>query len=207
MSSEEFVIDASGTLDDSDSESDAELPTYQLPLFKKYLYDRIVEAHNRETVQQQVDPNGNVDTFTESSKSRLVHQKKIMEDSLAENDKKSVVAMPEFETMEKVPTFLSRRQSRKLRMKEKAKTKGFHWYNMRAPELKEEQKNDLMVVQMRQALNKKHFYKRSGRKTNPKYFEIGTYAEAPIDFYSSRIPKKQRKKTLVEEVMADMEFS
>lgn len=36
--------------------------------------------------------------------------------------------------------------------------------------------------------------------------KVGTYEESPLDFYSSRLPKKQRKRTLVEELMADAEF-
>ena len=30
--------------------------------------------------------------------------------------------------------------------------------------------------------------------------------DSPLEFYSGRIPKKERKKTLVEELMADAEF-
>ena len=30
--------------------------------------------------------------------------------------------------------------------------------------------------------------------------------DSPIDFYHSRIPKKQRKKTIVEELLADAQF-
>lgn len=30
--------------------------------------------------------------------------------------------------------------------------------------------------------------------------------DSPLDFYSSRIPKKERKRTIVEELLADAEF-
>lgn len=48
---------------------------------------------------------------------------------------------------------------------------------MKAPEMTEETKNDLTVVQMRKALDPKHFYKRSASRpdANPKYFEVGIY--------------------------------
>ena len=36
--------------------------------------------------------------------------------------------------------------------------------------------------------------------------QFGQVVEAPADFYSSRIPKKQRKSTMVEELLADAEF-
>lgn len=40
----------------------------------------------------------------------------------------------------------------------------------------------------------------------PLVFQIGQVIESPADFYHSRIPKKQRKKTLVDELLADAEF-
>lgn len=55
--------------------------------------------------------------------------------------------------------------------REKTKTKGFNWYEMKTREMTEEMKNDLSVVQMRKALDPKHFYKRSA-DTTPKYFEV-----------------------------------
>ena len=36
--------------------------------------------------------------------------------------------------------------------------------------------------------------------------QMGRVVEGPADFYHSRIPKKQRKATLVDELMADAEF-
>ena len=41
------------------------------------------------------------------------------------------------------------------------------------------------------------------RKNLPKYFQTGTIVENAADFYSGRVPKKQRKKSLVEELLAD----
>lgn len=46
---------------------------------------------------------------------------------------------------------------------------------MKAPEITEELKNDIQVVQMRSALDPKHFYKRNEMKTIPKYFEVSSY--------------------------------
>lgn len=43
---------------------------------------------------------------------------------------------------------------------------------MKAPEVTEELKNDIQVVQMRSALDPKHFYKRNEMKAIPKYFEV-----------------------------------
>lgn len=59
-----------------------------------------------------------------------------------------------------------------LLQKEREKTKGFDWYNMAAPEMTDEKQNDLLVLKMRQALDPKHFYKRSASTTNPKFFQV-----------------------------------
>lgn len=36
--------------------------------------------------------------------------------------------------------------------------------------------------------------------------QVGTVVDSPADFYHSHIPKKQRKRTMVEELLADAEF-
>lgn len=207
-----FIVDASRHLE-SDSESDAEILPFVLPVFNKYKSSELeCFKEGGPVIGSRCDilPNDvyvNVYPDTESPRERLIHQKHTLKSSLDECDKKNVASKLGFETLEQLPAFQSRRQLKKLGMREKEKTKGFHWYNMSAPEMTDEKKNDLMVVQMRQALDPKHFYKRSTTtKTQPKYFEVGTYVESPVDFYSSRLPKKERKKTLVEELMADMEF-
>lgn len=212
MSSDGFVIDASRDDSTSGSESEFDVPQFKLTAFHKYNLPKSGNSENKESClkNRESERNGvyvNVYPDGQDVQSRIALQKKTLQNCIKEVEKKSV-AKPGFETLECVPTFLSRRQNRKLGMKSKAKTKGFGWYNMQAPEMTDEMKNDLTVVQMRKALDPKHFYKRSALKkdSNPKYFEVGTYEESPLDFYCSRLPKKQRKKTLVEELMADAEF-
>lgn len=39
----------------------------------------------------------------------------------------------------------------------------------------------------------------------PKYFQLAEVVDSPVDFYSSRVPKKQRKRTMAEEIMHDEE--
>lgn len=36
--------------------------------------------------------------------------------------------------------------------------------------------------------------------------QVGTVVDNPVDFYHSRVPKKDRKRTMVEELLADAEF-
>ncbi|KFU96442.1 Deoxynucleotidyltransferase terminal-interacting protein 2, partial [Chaetura pelagica] len=119
---------------------------------------------------------------------------------------KSVIT-PDFEKKECVPPFReSLHQLKKQRRAEREKTTGDGWFGMKAPEITSELKNDLKVLKMRAALDPKHFYKKNDRDGLPKYFQVGTVVDSPIDFYHSRIPKKQRKRTIVEELLADSEF-
>ncbi|NXV03174.1 TDIF2 protein, partial [Cettia cetti] len=119
---------------------------------------------------------------------------------------KSVIT-PDFERKECVPPYReSLHQLKKQRRAEREKTTGDGWFGMKAPEITSELKNDLKVLKMRASLDPKHFYKKNDRDGLPKYFQVGTVVDAPIDFYHSRIPKKQRKRTIVEELLADSEF-
>ncbi|KAG7487779.1 hypothetical protein MATL_G00027140 [Megalops atlanticus] len=120
--------------------------------------------------------------------------------------KKSVIG-PDFEKKDSVPPYKESKQAMKLKRKEeREKTTGDGWFNMKAPELTEELKNDLKVLKMRAAMDPKRFYKKNDRDGFPKYFQVGTVVDSPVDFYHSRIPKKQRKRTMVEELLADAEF-
>ncbi|NWR55888.1 TDIF2 protein, partial [Bucorvus abyssinicus] len=119
---------------------------------------------------------------------------------------KSVIT-PDFEKKECVPPFReSLHQLKKQRRAEREKTTGDGWFGMKAPEITSELKNDLKVLKMRASLDPKRFYKKNDRDGLPKYFQVGTVVDSPIDFYHSRIPKKQRKRTIVEELLADSEF-
>ncbi|KAH0557259.1 deoxynucleotidyltransferase terminal-interacting protein 2 [Cotesia glomerata] len=121
--------------------------------------------------------------------------------------KKSVV-QPGFEKLESIPRYdESRRRLAIQRKKEREKTKGAKWFNMPAPEMTAEVRHDLQVIQMRSALDPKRFYKKNDIKALPKYFRIGKVVDSPLDYYSGRLSNKERKKTLVDELMADAEFA
>lgn len=89
---------------------------------------------------------------------------------------------------------------------ERSKTKGGSWFNMPATEVTEEIENDLKILQMRSVLDPKHFYKKNDLKVLPKYFQIGTVQHSHLDYFNERGTKKNKKKSLVEELLADAEF-
>ncbi|KAJ7986602.1 hypothetical protein DPEC_G00341580 [Dallia pectoralis] len=120
--------------------------------------------------------------------------------------KKSVIG-PEFEKKDAVPPYMESKHNAKLKRKEeREKTTGTGWFNMRAPEMTEELKGDLKALKMRGAMDPKRFYKKNDRDGFPKYFQVATVVDNPVDFYHSRLPKKERKRTIVEELLADAEF-
>lgn len=96
-----------------------------------------------------------------------------------------------------------RRALKRERKAEREKTLGKNWYGMRAPDKDDPVRKDFELIQMRGVLDPKRFYKHQDRKAVPKYFQMGTVMDEGTDFYGSRLTKKQRKSTLVEELMAD----
>lgn len=113
-----------------------------------------------------------------------------------------------FEKLEAVPPYeLSTKLLKAKRRKERSKTKGKDWFNMGAPELTPEVKHDLQVIRMRSVLDPKRFYKKNDLKTLPRYFQIGKVIDSHLDYYSGRLTKKERKKTIVDELMTDAQFS
>uniref|UniRef100_A0A0A9BDK8 Fcf2 pre-rRNA processing C-terminal domain-containing protein n=1 Tax=Arundo donax TaxID=35708 RepID=A0A0A9BDK8_ARUDO len=50
---------------------------------------------------------------------------------------------------------------------------------------------------------KRHFKRAGKSKALPKYFQVGTVIEPATEFFSSRLTKKERKTTLVDELLSD----
>ncbi|KAJ4943606.1 hypothetical protein JOQ06_006105 [Pogonophryne albipinna] len=129
-------------------------------------------------------------------------EKKIQDEVM----KKSAMG-PDFEKNDAVPPYSESKKATKLKNRtEREKSTGAGWFNMKAPELTQELKADLQVLKMRGSMDSKRFYKKNDRDGFPKYFQVGTVVDSPIDFYHSRVPMKQRKRTMVEELLNDAEF-
>ncbi|XRM44546.1 dTDP-fucopyranose mutase [Aspergillus tubingensis] len=82
-------------------------------------------------------------------------------------------------------------------------TAGSAWFDLPKTELTTELKRDLQLLRMRSVLDPKRHYKKEGGKARPpQYSQVGTIIEGPTEFFSSRIAKRDRKKTFVEEALA-----
>ncbi|XP_031719693.1 deoxynucleotidyltransferase terminal-interacting protein 2 [Anarrhichthys ocellatus] len=137
-----------------------------------------------------------------STSLRKLKEKKIQDEVM----KKSVIG-PEFEKKDAVPPYSESKRAVKLKNRtERAKSTGDGWFNMKAPEITQELKGDLQVLKMRGSMDPKRFYKKNDRDGFPKYFQVGTVVDNPVDFYHSRVPKRARKRTMVEELLSDAEF-
>ncbi|KAI5928714.1 Fcf2 pre-rRNA processing-domain-containing protein [Camillea tinctor] len=99
---------------------------------------------------------------------------------------------------------LSVRVPQPRRSKQEMATKtdaGALWYNLPKTEMTPEVKRHLQLLRMRDILDPKRHYKKDTSKSLPEFSVMGTVMEGPTDFYSSRLTKKEKKRTLVEEVL------
>ena len=133
-------------------------------------------------------------------------QREVIDTKVEKLMKKSVLP-DNLENIEKVPKLFESSAIKKLeRKKKREESAGKDWYNLPKTEMTEELKRDFQIIQMRNALDSKHHYKRNDSNKLPKYFQVGTIVEGAHEFHSARITKKQRKRTMVEELLADAEF-
>ncbi|CAH2100312.1 unnamed protein product [Euphydryas editha] len=124
-----------------------------------------------------------------------------------EKEMKKSVLKPGIEKRHSLPKYnVSEKKLRAKRKLRRAKTKGPDWFNMKAPEVTEELKNDLQVLKMRSVLDPKHFYKKNDMEVLPKYFQVGRVMDSSVDHVNERLTRKQRKRTMVDELLADAEF-
>jgi len=96
------------------------------------------------------------------------------------------------------------RKVNKLARKSVKDTTGKGWFDMPAPSITPELKKDLEILQLRHVMDPKRHFKRAGKsKALPRYFQVGTVVEPPSEFYSGRLTKRERKTTLVDELLSD----
>ncbi|KAF2750291.1 Fcf2-domain-containing protein, partial [Sporormia fimetaria CBS 119925] len=94
-------------------------------------------------------------------------------------------------------------QLKKQKLVEKQETAGANWFNMPKTDLTPELRRDLQLLKMRSVLDPKRHYKKMDSKSDvPAFSQVGTIIEGPTEYYTSRINNKDRKRTFVEEVLA-----
>jgi len=86
------------------------------------------------------------------------------------------------------------------------KTFGREWNEFKTTKLTPEIKTDLKLLTLRNYIDPKHHYKSKKRTELPKEFQFGEIVETAKDFYSGRLNRKERKRTMAEELLADSEL-
>lgn len=86
---------------------------------------------------------------------------------------------------------------------EKKPHAGSDWYDLPRTNLTPELKRDLQLLRMRSVLDPKRHYKKDNSNKNfvPEFSQVGTIIEGPTEYFSARLSNKERKRTLVEEVL------
>ncbi|PGH14423.1 hypothetical protein AJ79_03066 [Helicocarpus griseus UAMH5409] len=103
------------------------------------------------------------------------------------------------ETIRSVPSIPD---SQSKKSKERP-TAGSDWFDLPKTNLTEELKRDLQLLRMRSVLDPHRHYKKDNSKAKaPEFSQVGTLIAGPTEFFSSRIPKKERKRNFVEEALA-----
>lgn len=92
------------------------------------------------------------------------------------------------------------------RKKQEDTSAGRKWFGMRSTEMTEGVKRDLQIIQNRNYLNPKQFFKAADNKKLPKFFHMGTVQEASHEFKTARLTKRQRKGTVADSLLADQSF-
>ncbi|KAI2487164.1 rRNA-processing protein FCF2 [Pyrenophora tritici-repentis] len=99
-------------------------------------------------------------------------------------------------------------QIKKQKQEEKKANAGAQWFNMPKTDLTPELRRDLQLLKMRSVLDPKRHYKKDNSKNDvPAFSQVGTVIEGPTEFFSSRLKNKERKQTMLEEVIAQEQDS
>lgn len=91
----------------------------------------------------------------------------------------------------------------KARRIENAKTTGEGWFNMKAPEMTPELREDLKTIQLRHIIDPGRFYKKLDRDNLPKFFQVGTILDNIVDGKKHRLKKSEVKSRIAEEFLSD----
>ena len=90
---------------------------------------------------------------------------------------------------------------KKRKREENKRTTGPKWYNMKAPELTTELKQELKAVQLGKLSEPFQFHKKNDRKGYAKFFQIGTIQDNILDGKANRLKKSEIKNSIAEQLL------
>ena len=99
----------------------------------------------------------------------------------------------------------TKKQQQKAARRARSGDFGQGWFHMKPTRMTDEMKQDMLLIRNRNYLDPKKFYKSTDgvAKTGGSMVQVGTVVEGAAEFFSSRLTKKERRRNLVDEIMAD----
>jgi hypothetical protein len=79
-------------------------------------------------------------------------------------------------------------------------TTGPMWFNMKAPEITPEIKDDLRAIQLKRYIDPTQFFKKNDKDKEEKFFQIGTIQDNIVDGKHNRLKKNEVRNRIVEEI-------
>ena len=156
------------------------------------------------------DNNLDLNSEDESNDNNNNKQENIKSDFLNEKDlltykKKSADIMSKYCTLyskdNAVKPLNENYLEKKRKREENKRTTGPKWFNMKAPELTTELKQELKAVQLGNLSQPFQFHKKNDRKGYAKFFQIGTIQDNILDGKANRLKKSEIKNTIAQQLL------
>eukprot|EP01039_Chlorochromonas_danica_P002416 gene2416-2649_t len=87
---------------------------------------------------------------------------------------------------------------------EREATLGKGWFDLKPMKMDEKLQQDIDLIRMRNFLDPKRFYKNPDKIGN--VVHVGTVVEGPTEYKTARLSNRERKQTIVQEVLADSQL-
>ena len=164
-------------------------------IFSKYRND-----DNNLDLNSEDESNDNNNNKQENFKSDFLNEK-----DLLTYKKKSADIMSKYCTLyskdNAVKPLNENYLEKKRKREENKRTTGPKWFNMKAPELTTELKQELKAVQLGNLSQPFQFHKKNDRKGYAKFFQIGTIQDNILDGKANRLKKSEIKNTIAQQLL------
>ena len=164
-------------------------------IFSKYRND-----DNNLDLNSEDESNDNNNNKQENFKSDFLNEK-----DLLTYKKKSANIMSKYCTLyskdNAVKPLNENYLEKKRKREENKRTTGPKWFNMKAPELTTELKQELKAVQLGNLSQPFQFHKKNDRKGYAKFFQIGTIQDNILDGKANRLKKSEIKNTIAQQLL------
>ena len=169
-------------------------------IFSKYRNDDNNEEIKNEDIDEIENDNIKPDKRDNQKNSDFLNEKDILT-----YKKKSSEVMSKYCTLyskdNAVKPLNENYLEKKRKREENKRTTGPKWFNMKAPELTTELKQELKAVELGKLSEPFQFHKKSDRKGFAKFFQIGTIQDNILDGKTNRLKKSEIKNRIAEQLL------